>query len=125
MIENKAMDIFLVSRWGVGILLDELNPDLECTKDTNLLVRAKTWQRGVKVANEFYAKHFKHIEVIAEDIKNGDELCNQIYHIGSDMLNDTEEVIHGPFISHGMLVGTNRYKSWYHDQDKTWRKTRK
>ena len=117
------MYIYLVSRWGNDIFLEELNPDLECTKDSNLLVRAKTWQRAVKIANGYFAKYLENHECFAEFLKNGEELCDNVFQLATDTLNETEEVIHGPFISHGAVRGVGVYKNWGYDVgDKVWRK---
>ncbi|MHA7857314.1 MAG: hypothetical protein ACX94D_04440 [Henriciella sp.] len=128
------MNLYLVSRYGAGIFLDELNPDLETTKDSNLLVRAKTFGRAGELAHDFLAAYISSFEHLQDELKTSRMLCDYIVQIGTDAENPTEEVIHGPFLSHAIIrgkhageiaKGINPFKSWTYDRAAgTWRKVR-
>lgn len=117
------MNIYLVSRWGAQMFLEEINPDLETTKDSNLLVRAKTWESALELANRYYAAYLATHEFFSELLKNGDELCDYIVQIGTDSVNETERVIHGPFLANAIIYGNSAFNSWqYESSRKTWKK---
>lgn len=128
------MNLYFVSRYGADVFLDELNPDLETTKDSNLLVRARTLARAAELAHKFLAAYVSSLEHFQDEIKTSRMLCDYIVQIGTDAENLTEEVIHGPFLSHAIIrgkhageiaKGINPFKSWTYDRAiGTWRKVR-
>lgn len=128
------MNIYLVSRYGSEMFVEELDSELECTKDSNLLVRAKNWGRASEIANEYLRTHVGSYPAFQKILKSGEMLCDYIVQIGTDSVNETEEVIHGPFLSHAIIMGkharetatgTNSFKSWKYDRlEKEWRKIR-
>lgn len=128
------MNLYFVSRYGADIFQDELNPDVETTKDSNLLVRANGFGGASEIAHAFLASYVAANECLQDQVKNNRMLCDYIVQIGIDAENRTEEVIHGPFLSHAIIRGKhsgeiargiNALKSWTYDrQDKTWRKVR-
>lgn len=115
------MNLYLVSRWGADMFSDELNADLETTKDSNLLVRAETWESAIKIANSYLVSYLGAHQHFAEALKNGHELCNFVAQIAVDPVSETEEVIHGPFLSHAIIKGDNVFPKWqYQSIDNTW-----
>lgn len=126
------MNLYLVSRYGAGIFKDELNPDLETTKDSNLLVRAKTFGRAAELAHEFLAAYASSFEHFQDELKTSRMLCDYITQIGTDAENPTEDVIHGPFLSHAIIrgnhagefaKGNNPFEGWTYDRAaETWGK---
>lgn len=128
------MNLYFVSRYGADAFLDELNPDLETTKDSNLLARARTLARAAELAHKFLAAYVSSLEHFQDEIKTSRMLCDYIVQIGTDAENLTEEVIHGPFLSHAIIrgkhageiaKGINPFKSWTYDRAiGTWRKVR-
>lgn len=126
------MNLYLVSRYGAEMFSEELNPELESTKDSNLLVRAESWGRAAEFGHSYFADIVSRHPAFQAALKSGAHLCDYIVQIGTDTENQTEEVIHGPFLSHAIIrgqhaseiaEGRNACKSWTYDQvDKVWRK---
>lgn len=115
------MNIYLVSRYNADMFKDELSPDLECTKDSNLLVRANTHLRAIQLTNGYLATYLSAHPQFVECLKKGEELCHQIVQLGADTTGETEEVIHGPFLSHAIIKGKNVYPKWqFNSLEKIW-----
>lgn len=119
------MNLYLVSRYGAEIFQEELNPEVETTKDSNLLVRATNTGKAAELAHEFLALYVASYESFKKEPKTNHMLCDYIVQIGTDAENLTEEVIHGPFLSHAIIrgkhageiaKGVNLFKSWAYDR---------